>query len=817
MGSHAGNQGSASLPQRFMDSHDEMNQRYWFLSLFLLIAPSIVTRAQAAAYTAASCAESDVTTAIGLASNGDTVTIPAGTCTWTQTLNIRKAVTLTGSGTANASPSTFGAGNPTTIITHQASGGLISVSGLTNGQFVRISLLDIEPSGDYGYPISLMGICSAGGCPLFRLDNILWGKTNEWTEYPRGAGTLISTDNMFGVIDHNTIPAPPTMTGTSQFANINHTSWQGIGNAGDNSIVAPSTFGTNQSVYLENNSLYMVSWPVTENEFPILSYPGAGGSRITGRFNQITAWNAGVFGYHGSETSGRSRTGRQMEVYGNAINCIGNNSCSTIAGVRGGVEYMFGNTLTVGSGQWVNSFGGLQTQRTFRNTAWYLCNGLDPYDDNDGYAQVWTGTLGSLMGGPSAYTITVPGAPWTAGAFNFSASSPGPNYYVVFDTTIGWIAGIASNTANTLTTSFLSDAGAGSGHNYVSPGDTITIYSATLYAAGTYTGTSQTSAVLTDNSKNWTATQWAPSNGHVYNITNLTQNPGGYSWQIASNTSNTATQNVMPYPYWLWNNGDVYIITGTSRCFDQASAIGGQLFNPSPMNTGTLPPANPVGATTEVTDPSYEFKDVGPIGHSSFWADSLNLVANRDYFSDGANSNEWTTPGAALTAGVAWGKLANRPTSCSSGVGYWATDQGNWNQSGNGFGQGELFVCTGSSAWKLQYTPYTYPHPLVSGAPPPPSPTTNPASTFAPRAYPNPWRSDRGYTQQITFDQLTGNTTIKIFTASGHLAKTLTTGASLIPWDLTNNSGDKVASGIYIYLVTNDQGQQARGKVVVIQ
>ena len=36
--------------------------------------------------------------------------------------------------------------------------------------------------------------------------------------------------------------------------------------------------------------------------------------------------------------------------------------------------------------------------------------------------------------------------------------------------------------------------------------------------------------------------------------------------------------------------------------------------------------------------------------------------------------------------------LANRPAICTPGVGYWATDQGNWNQSGNG-GQGQLFVC----------------------------------------------------------------------------------------------------------------------------
>jgi hypothetical protein len=47
-------------------------------------------------------------------------------------------------------------------------------------------------------------------------------------------------------------------------------------------------------------------------------------------------------------------------------------------------------------------------------------------------------------------------------------------------------------------------------------------------------------------------------------------------------------------------------------------------------------------------------------------------------------------------------------------VGYWATDQGSWNQSGSG-GQGVLYTCTATNVWALTYTPYTYPHPLTQG------------------------------------------------------------------------------------------------------
>lgn len=79
------------------------------------------------------------------------------------------------------------------------------------------------------------------------------------------------------------------------------------------------------------------------------------------------------------------------------------------------------------------------------------------------------------------------------------------------------------------------------------------------------------------------------------------------------------------------------------------------------------------------------------------------------------------------TKGTGWGTLANRPTTCTKGVGYWATDQGSWNHSSsNPYGvqmngsDGVLYVCTATDTWSLYYTPYTYPHPLQSAIPSPP-------------------------------------------------------------------------------------------------
>jgi hypothetical protein len=92
----------------------------------------------------------------------------------------------------------------------------------------------------------------------------------------------------------------------------------------------------------------------------------------------------------------------------------------------------------------------------------------------------------------------------------------------------------------------------------------------------------------------------------------------------------------------------------------------------------------------------------------------LQIVENRDFYQF-QNSFDGTV-------GVGEGLLANRPSTCTVGVGYWATDQGEWNSQHAG-ADGELFTCTATNRWTMTYIPYTYPHPLQLGvnAPAPPS------------------------------------------------------------------------------------------------
>lgn len=94
--------------------------------------------------------------------------------------------------------------------------------------------------------------------------------------------------------------------------------------------------------------------------------------------------------------------------------------------------------------------------------------------------------------------------------------------------------------------------------------------------------------------------------------------------------------------------------------------------------------------------------------------------------------------------------------------------------------------------------------------------STNPLSGA--KAFPNPWRVDKHANSSVTFDGMPGGSKIKIFTISAHLVKELTADSSgIATWDRMNNSGQSVASGIYIYLIIDPQGNDTTGKIAIIK
>ncbi|MFC2061228.1 hypothetical protein ACFLUV_01805 [Elusimicrobiota bacterium] len=88
-------------------------------------------------------------------------------------------------------------------------------------------------------------------------------------------------------------------------------------------------------------------------------------------------------------------------------------------------------------------------------------------------------------------------------------------------------------------------------------------------------------------------------------------------------------------------------------------------------------------------------------------------------------------------------------------------------------------------------------------------------------AYPNPFKPNSGFGHdKITFDGITEEVKIRIFTVAGRLAREWegdTAPDYRWEWDAKNDSGDDLASGLYIYVVTADGKEKARGKIVIIR
>lgn len=174
-----------------------------------------------------------------------------------------------------------------------------------------------------------------------------------------------------------------------------------------------------------------------------------------------------------------------------------------------------------------------------------------------------------------------------------------------------------------------------------------------------------------------TYTQTAPPNGWGYCGTTVT----GSSSPWDGNTDPTG------YP-----------------CLDQVGRGKGDLL------TGSVFPNILDSITKSITwphqalDPVYVWDNnyVAPPDEQwdALWANADHVTKeNRDYYLQVPNYNE---PGSTFngTVGIGQGLYADRPSTCTPRVGYWATDKNT------------LYVCTATNTWTAYYTPYVYPYPL---------------------------------------------------------------------------------------------------------
>lgn len=92
------------------------------------------------------------------------------------------------------------------------------------------------------------------------------------------------------------------------------------------------------------------------------------------------------------------------------------------------------------------------------------------------------------------------------------------------------------------------------------------------------------------------------------------------------------------------------------------------------------------------------------------------LYSDRDYFDYGGTPQTSSTSPFNGTTGVGVGIASRKPTTCTLGVGYWALDEGSWNNSsitytvgGTPYSNGQFYKCTATNTWTLDYTPATFP------------------------------------------------------------------------------------------------------------
>jgi hypothetical protein len=219
------------------------------------------------------------------------------------------------------------------------------------------------------------------------------------------------------------------------------------------------------------------------------------------------------------------------------------------------------------------------------------------------------------------------------------------------------------------------------------------------------TGYDHLIALIADRDDNETYTQTAPANGWGYCGTTQTGSASDWDGNVSSNGSNG-----WPCLAQL-GRGKGDLLSGVFPTLQDNTDPG--------VYTGTWP--------HQYLEPIYSWmENFTPVNGSSLStvrSSNNNIQANRDYFLQvGGVQTSPTSPFSGAN-GTGWGTAANRPTTCTAGPGgtagvsptgsygvsYFATDA-------NG-GQGELYVCTATNTWTGVYTPYCYPHPLVSGIP----------------------------------------------------------------------------------------------------
>jgi hypothetical protein len=325
---------------------------------FVLLGPTLP--AAGATITATSCSASAVQTAINSAANGDTVLIPAGTCTWSSRVSLNASV---------KSVYLRGAGIDQTVIS----------SGVA-------PMLDISGSQGYNWAFSDLTIrAAASGQEIVRVS----GTAKAWrvhhvkvTETGTPLFVFTVSGDTYGVFDNLTVAG-----GNSGVVNVIGPGFQAWTNP------ANATWGTERAIYLENSVITMSDY--NQGRFTI---DCQGGGRYVLRHNTITNQRTGN---HGLDTGGYASC-MSAEIYSNKF--IYTPTWSAIDGaifLRGGSALIHNNSFAYSSGTWIGTHIRLANYRAGDGSVnWPACNGTQ-YRWNLSVSGDWSGSPGFGTSGSS--------------------------------------------------------------------------------------------------------------------------------------------------------------------------------------------------------------------------------------------------------------------------------------------------------------------------------------------------------------------------------------------------------------------------------
>src|SRR5439155_7717765 len=243
------------------------------------------------------------------AQNGDTITLPAGIFAWTTGVVISKAITLQGTGVGS------------TIIRDAVQGNDLISWTLAAGYLSRLTGIEFQDGGRTSTKPGLFYVSGSNtNGSQFRMDHC---KLNNLNGYP-------IFDTVLGVIDHNSF----VITGKQRNGMFIYGNRWNNQNYGDGSWAAPSGYGSSQFLFIEDNDFS------SDGTFLYAMTDAYNGARFVLRHNTVSGFFVAT---HGTESTGRGRGTRCVEVYQNTFD--GLNLNALVGGTRSGGFIVHDNTI----------------------------------------------------------------------------------------------------------------------------------------------------------------------------------------------------------------------------------------------------------------------------------------------------------------------------------------------------------------------------------------------------------------------------------------------------------------------------------------